>query len=295
MENYQPQVNERLMLVRLSEHQWYPRKYDREVSEEIARLHGAQSAEAAGRYNKLLVELESIKPLKRAFSDLKAMHYQYTLPWSDRGERVLPVDLYWEYTEKVREAREKIERLARDFAFNEYERQRDLAKVRLNGMFREQDYPTPHDVFYRFGIDVKFQPLPDPDDCRVWGLGDQAAEQIRAEVKAGLEAATQAAQQEVVDQLVGRGQEFIAKVRAYDQGDAKKLYSTAVENLRDVVQLVLRGLNVTGDLALTDLAKQLGDLIEDTDIEKLKNGEDLRKQKTAQVEATLAKFGGIYG
>jgi hypothetical protein len=292
----QPPVaaNERLMLVKLSEHQWYPRKYDKAVSEEIAKLHGAESAEAAGRYNKLLVEIDSIKPLKQAFTRLKAFHYEYTLPWSDRGERVLPVDLYFEYVEKVRDFREEIDRLAADFAYNEYERQREAAKVRLNGMFREQDYPPADQVYGRFGVDVKFSPLPNPDDCRVWGIGDQAAEQIQADVRANLEEATREAQQAVVNQVIERGHEFIEKVGRYHKGDTKKLYATAVENLRDITSLVLKGLNVTNDLQLTALAKQLNELIDDTNIDKLKVGEDHRKEKIAKVEKTLAKFEGIF-
>ncbi len=290
-----PAANERLMLVRLTEHQWYPRKFDREISDKIARDYGAASADEAGRYNKLLVQVASIKPLKAAFTEMKTMHYQYTRPWSDRGERVLPVELYFEYVEKVRDAREKIQRLASEFAFNEYDKQRELARTRLNGMFKASDYPLASEVYERFGVDCKFSPLPNAEDCRVWGIGDEAAKQIQADVQASLQGAVDAAHQDIVDQVLQHGREFVAKVTKFHAGDSKKLYATAVENLRDITNLVLRGLNVTGDIELSALAKTLNDLIDDVNVDQLKHGEQLSLETTSQVEQTIKKFEGVYG
>lgn len=287
-------ANERLMLVTLGLHQWYPRKYDRKASEEVARNHGAASAEEVGRFNKILVEINSIKPLQQRIVRLRNDHYAMTAPWTDDGVRVLPAELYFDYSRMVQDARHEIDRLADDFAWNEYLRQREAAKVRLNGLFNENDYPTPDIVRSKFGVDVSFSPLPNANDARVWGIGDEAAAEIEAAVRASQDKATADAQKHVLDQVVARAREFVEKVSLYDKGDSKKLYATAVENLREVTDLVIRGLNITGDQQLEKLARDLSDSIADTNVERLKNGEGERKAKVQSVEQVLDRFQGVF-
>ncbi len=294
-------TNTRLMVVKMKCSQWYPRKYDAEISKKIAEDYGVANAERAGRYNKLLISAESIRPLQQAFGYLKDnIHYKYTLPWADVGERVLPVTLQWEYAALVREQKEKIEALVQEFAFGEYRQQREQAKLDLNGMFRESDYPPAAEVADRFEVRVKYTPLVNPDDVRVWGIGDEAAAEIEADVRADMEAATDEAHQVLVGKVIKRAKEFIAKVSLYDAriaNDEKgvRLHDTAIENLRDVVIMVLKGLNVKDDTNLTALAKQLNGLLSDATPDTLKHSAQQREDKTKAVEKTLAKFEGVYG
>lgn len=287
-------INERLMIARLSIHQWYPRKYDAKASREIAEHYGAESADRAGRYNKILVDLATIKPLQQRIRQLRGDHAFMTAPWADNGERVLPVDLYFDYVEKVRIAEQEIAALADEYAYGDYQRQRELAQVALGGLFKESDYPTAEDLRARFGIEIRFEPIPNADDARTWGIGDQAAEQIARDVRSSLEAATQKAHQHVVDQVVSRAKEFVQKVRAYHEGDASKLYDTAVTNLKDITDLVIKGLNITGSADLDSLAAELHVALGDTSADQLKLSESDRIGRTAQIESIVSKFDGVF-
>lgn len=288
-------TSERLMITRLGVSQWYPRRFDRKASDELARLHGKQTADDVGRFNKILIELESLKPLQRAVADLKTEHYRMTAPWTDDGARVLPVDLYFGYVEMVRDRAQTIRTLSSDFAGGEYAEQIKLAEKRLGGLFKREDYPTPDDVEGRFTVRQRFEPLPNPEDVRVWGVGEKTAREIEKQVRADVTEAIDAAHKHVVDQVLKQAQGFVEKVARYHEGDTKTLFETAVENLRDVVQLVLQGLNVTGDQELKRTAGALVEALADVNVEKLRTGSELRVAKMREVDQIASRFAGVYG
>jgi hypothetical protein len=289
---------ELLMIVRLSIHQWYPRKFDKKATRDLASLHGV-SADRAGRFNKILVDLESIKPLQQRLRKLRDDHYAMTAPWADGGERVLPAGLYFDYVAMVRDAEIDIARLADDYVI-QYSSEVDRARTELNGLFNEADYPPASELRERFGVGTKFEPLPNPEDVRVWGIGEEAAEEIRDQVIASQQTAVKEAQDNVVSQVTERAREFISKVRKYDaqvSEDVKgaRLYDSALTNLSDVVGLVLQGLNITGDQELQKLAEDLSKEIHSLNADKLKNSQPTREKKTEAVEKIIGKFSGVYG
>ena len=289
---------ERLMLVRLSLHQWYPKRYDAKATRDVTSLHGVDPVRA-GRFIKILVDLETIKPLQQRMRQLREDHYAMTAPWADGGDRVLPSGLYFDYVEMINRGETEIARLADEYA-EQYEVEIDRARAELNGLFNDADYPDKHTLRGRFGIDYSFEPLPNPEDVRIWGIGDAAAAEIHDTVVANQSAAMDKAQAHVVEQVVERAREFIGKVRKYGelvQNDVKgaRLYDSAIENLTDVLNLVMKGLNPTGDPELTKLAGDLGKAVVAINGGKLRNSTDTRETKTAEVEAIIGKFSGVYG
>lgn len=284
-----------LMLVTLNLHSWYPRRYDKKASDEIARNHTTREASEIGRYNKILVDLAGIKPLQKRIAKLRVDHYRFTAPWTDKGDRVLTPDLWWEYTEMYRNAKREINKLADEYAFNEYAKAVEEARTRLGPLFNEDDYPS--EVRSRFGCELNLSPLPNPEDVRTWDIDATARAQIEDQVRKSVEASTQAAHQHVVDQVQKRAVEFVEKVRKYDTGDARSFKDTALENLRDITSMVLKGLNINGDLELYKAAEELNDLIAGLEAKELRDdeGASLRISKPAEVEKTIARFAGVFG
>ena len=305
---------ERLMIVRLGIHQWYPRKYDKKATRELAAIHGVDP-ERAGRFNKILVDLKSIKPLQQRLRKLRDDHYAMTAPWADGGQRVLPAGLYFDYVAMVSDAKMDIDRLADDYVV-QYSHEVDRARGVLNGLFNEADYPDPSDLRGRFGVGTTFEPIPNPEDVRVWGIGDEAAAEIRDDVVGAQQQAVRDAQQNVVDQLVDRAREFVSKVRKFEEDSlaveaAKidhgndwhkikgspraRLFDSTLDNLADITKLVLDGLNITGDQELTKLAEDIGKEILSLNTEKLRTSGITREDKTDAISEIVGKFSGVYG
>lgn len=289
-------LSDKIMLVTISIHQWYPRKFDKKATAELAGIHGV-SADRAGRFNKILVDLATIKPLQQRLRKLRDEHYQMTSPWGDNGERALPAPLYFDYVEMMKDAMIEIDQLADAYEV-EYANEIDKARAELNGLFNENDYPAPHVMRGRFGVDYNFEPVANADDVRIWGIGDEAAAEIEAEVRTATEQRVQEAQQHVVDQVIERAQEFIAKVKKFDAQvyeDVKgpRLYDSAIQNLRDVMTLVLSGLNFTGDQQIEKMVTDLKTSLKGVHTSKLKNSKSTRDESIEKVEAVLAKFEGV--
>ena len=84
------------MLVTLRIHHWSGKRYDRKASDHVAYHHDADAD--AGRYTKRLLPKAAFAALTRAVSAARTAHYDHTLPWDDRGRRLLTVDNFDHYT-----------------------------------------------------------------------------------------------------------------------------------------------------------------------------------------------------
>jgi len=299
MENVNTKITDRLMIVRLGIHQWYPTKHDKAATQGLADLHGVDPVRL-GKVIKNLVNLKSIEPLKQRCRRLRNEFHAMTAPWEDGGLRALPAEMYFDFVEMLKDGIREIEALADAYKI-EYANEIERARVELNGLFNENDYPRPEQMRAMFSVDYTFKPVPNVEDVRVWGIGDQAAADIEQELRSSLEAQMVEAQAHVVNQVIERGWEFVAKVNKFsDQvhetdGKGVRMYDTALTNIRDVITLVLTGLNFTGDPELTKVAKDLKVALKGVNIPKLKTSQSTRDKSTADVEKVLNKFQGVYG
>jgi hypothetical protein len=306
-------ITEKLILVRFKMHQWSGRKFDKPASDRFVQLLDADqedeaeggpkdSSDAApkdssnvGRFNKILVERKSLLTVFQARTELLNRHKHLTAPWTDDGVRVLTAELFFQYTQQMREAGAAYVAAGKHYAHEVYPGEIEKAKERLGPLFKPSDYPTTEELEYQHRApSIHFEPLPNPQDVRVWGVGEIAAREIEADVRNSVQAGIDAAHAHVATTLIERAQEFVAKVRRYDSGETKQLRASAVENLREMVEVVLKGLNVKRDPALTDLARQLEIALRTVAVDELRDETTLRKNKTAEIDRIAGKFAGVF-
>jgi hypothetical protein len=292
-------VHERLMVVRFSATRWHPRRFDRQASDEIAKLHGKENAAELGRFNKILVELDSLKPINQAISAAQSYHYARTRSWVDDGTRVLPAAFYFDYQKQMSESAAEIAALARKFERDEYGPQVEKARERLGGLFKVEDYPAAFEVESRFKIRAHFEPLPDTSRVDAWGLPIDEAAELKSDITQTHIEALERAQKETVDEVTLNARRFVEKLTKYKTGEIKALFATAITNLRESVVLVLDGMNITGDERLNKYAREIEKALRGLEVDQLK-GEDpearnLLTLKTREVELISKRFAGIFG
>jgi len=298
MQDKMKNITEKLMIVRVSIHQWYPKKKDARALGDLAAMHNVDP-ERLGAVSKNLVDIKTIKPLQQRCRKLREDINDMTAPWEDGGLRALPAPTYFDFVTMLRESIQEIDALADSYAI-EYETEITKAEIDLNGLYNADDYPSSIQMRNRFSVDYDFKPVPNASDVRVWGIGDDAASEIEKTVRESVERQVQEAQSHVVNQVVERAEEFMAKIKRYDeqvQNDVKgvRLYDSAVDNLRDVLGLVLSGLNFTGDQELAKLCKDLKKSLKGANAHTLRNSQKTRDASTESVEKVLNKFAGVYG
>src|SRR5215469_10379865 len=93
-------LSSKAMLCTISISAWSGYKFDRDASEEIATIHGADKD--SGRFNKRLVPRKELEEITKIIGRARRDHEFVTLPWSDNGYRVLPAAAYIDHTNAMR-------------------------------------------------------------------------------------------------------------------------------------------------------------------------------------------------
>jgi len=153
-----------LMLITFSLSMWSARKHDKNISAEVANNHNTNID--VGRYNKVLIAKSAIEAIKKIANKARTFHYENTLPWHDDGARILPNANFFVYSAKMREIRQEFEQAVDNFIRN-YPAYVLESKKRLNGLFKQEDYPSEAKIKDKFGFSFYFDPLPVADDFRV--------------------------------------------------------------------------------------------------------------------------------
>lgn len=247
-------INEKAMLVTLSVGFWAGRKLDKAVTDHVHAEY--QSDSDAGKYNKQLVPKSSLDPVAKAITRAREYHRAVTLPWRDAGVRLLPSALYLEYTAKMQLLFTDIDTEADRF-FDLYPDLVDAARVRLNGMFRADDYPEVSTIRNKYHRAVEVDALPAGNDFRV-DLSAAETQAIQAEIETRTQMQVQQAMKDLWDRL-HQGVSRMADRLEDDPGEpgkAKRFTSTVVTGLMDLVK-ILPALNLTGDPALAKMHREI--------------------------------------
>jgi hypothetical protein len=259
-------LSRKATLVTLVVSQWSGRKFDRKITKETnQRYHTAE--DEALRTNKLVVPAEYLKRVVAANSALRTAHLTMTLPWKDKGPRVLANATYNKYTSTMRELVREMEDAADEFA-RVYPKLVAEAPARMNGAYSAADYPTVDRIRSKFSVTIEFDTMPDEADFRC-DLDPEIEADIRAEIEAtsaSTEARLQASTVERITEVVGKmatslgeyGQE-IDGAKANKKTGTKRTRSfkdTLVGNVRELADL-LPAFNLAGDPALTAITDRI--------------------------------------
>src|ERR1700678_1142411 len=158
-------ITERAMLAAVHISIWTAVKHDRKISRDVADQHGAHKG--AGRYNKQLLRgADKLDELRTLAGQIRQHFYKITLPWSDEGFRLLPANFYFDLMARMREFEAGFEQGVESF-LRVYPSYIEQVRPELNGLFREEDYPSAEKVRAKFGVKLEVLPIPSGDDFRV--------------------------------------------------------------------------------------------------------------------------------
>jgi hypothetical protein len=289
------------MLCSLSISAWSGYSFDRDASEEIAMIHGADKD--SGRFNKRLVPRKELKEITQIVGRARRDHEFVTLPWGDDGYRVLPAAAYMDHTETMR-------RHAAEFngaVSGLLARFEDLVtrQSRLGTLFKAEDYPGmrdeggrlrfafPAELRERFSLETKVLPLPDADDFRVT-IGDEDRDRIKRQIADSIQASLRVGTRELWQRLYKVVSHMSARMAEYntaEDGSKPKLYDSMITNIVEIVD-VLPKLNIAAD---TELDRMAGEVRRSllVDPQELRKSETMRSD-TAKMAADIAQRMAAY-
>src|SRR5260370_1179079 len=249
----EPSLSSKAMLCTVSISAWSGYKDDREASEQIAEIHGAEKD--SGRFNKLLVPRKELEEITKIIGKARRDHEFVTLPWSDNGYRVLPAAAYMDHTNTMRanatEFQAAVSRLAARFE------ELVTNQSRLGTLFKVEDYPgmrddgarlrffDPAELHARFSFETKVLPLPDADDFRV-SIGDQDRERIKRQIAESIQASLRVGTRELWQRLykvVSHMSQRMTEYNAAEDENNPRLYDSMITNIVEIAD-VLPKLNI---------------------------------------------------
>jgi hypothetical protein len=154
------------------------RTKDEILTDEVHSTHGM--SEDTGGYYKCPLPPTCFAAVHAAARSTRAKHKQLTF-MSPYGS-VLPTGKIEAYNSTLREMQERWDEAVSDFV-RTYPQNLALARQRLNGAFKEEDYPSPLDVARCFRFEFLLLPLPNAnalDD--LVGLADSRVRQMREQL-----------------------------------------------------------------------------------------------------------------
>ncbi len=281
------------MLVSLRISAWSGRLYDREASDHVAAHHDASSS--AGRYNKRLLPKAALAALNVTMSETRTEHYAQSLPWDDKGSRLLTVDNYEHYTGIMDALRERLVRQRARFIedFDDYVEQ---ARLDLGKLFRIEDYPSKDQLRDRFSIRYRITPVPDADHF-IAGLASDDTERVKRDIERHIEEQLHDAVGDLYRRLAEAVERVSERLTEDDNGKPLVFRDTMISNIRDLVDVVPR-LNIFGDHRLAGLCEQVKDRIAGVEPDSLRPSRTFdpvaRGRVKRDADALMEQFAGYF-
>jgi hypothetical protein len=270
---------------------WPASKLDREVTDQVNS--NANASINAGKFMKDLFAGTSLrKDIEKFAAHCRVKHLRYTLPWADKGERLLPTSLFMEYKQFINEANLKFDQLCDNF-FIAYPQLLADAPLHLGSLYKADDYPTLEEVKNRFGFNYVISPLPEAGDFRL-DVGNAELEELKHKYAADYDSRLADAMREPWERLHTVLTAMSVKLtdepgQDDDDKPKKRYHETLVTNATDLCALLTK-LNVTGDPKLEEARKQLELTMLGADIEAIKESPAIRESMKSKVDAILGKF-----
>ena len=267
-----------VMVVNMTIGKWTGFRHDREATDQTTEAQHAQHG--ASRVNKRLLPKEAFKGVNAAAARLGQVHNFYTLPWGDDGSRLLPVRMFFKYTEAVNAAKDAYAEAASNFA-RAYPLLVVSAKEFLGDMYREEEYPPAEDVEHRFYASIRTFPMPRSGDFRV-DVGEGELKKLQKELEAHTKEAVRTASAAVWERV----RKIVEHIRDTLADPDKIFRNSMLEHAHEICEM-LPELNITNDPRLDKMQKAILKDLGALDAVALRKDMDYRKESAAKADKLM--------
>ena len=282
-----PKLSDRCIAVDLNISVWTARKKDKRASAQVNNANNA-SAEASAVHKNLLAGCDTLTKIKTKANEIRTIHYQMTLPWTDNGTRIIMTAGYPDYVECITALRDEFNDLIDTF-IEQYDFEVISAQARLGDLFDEDEYPPSWHVRDKFNCAIKCYPITDVGD---WRLDvDADAQEFVDEAINGYASVMHNQITGAMNDVHKRLHDVLSRMseRLDYVGDKdKKIFrDTLLENVFDIIAL-MRTCNLTNDTQLIAQADKLEQALRGVSPDALRDDAHLRATTKRTVDEVMA-------
>ena len=284
---------DKVILVKLTQRKVALTKRDAYLSDKIQRQEGDASLTVLTKLFRS--KGNAIAQIMAKFNEVYAYHKKHTLPYVDAGPRILPNDLYFEYTQQTKHLITQVENLKRTY-MPQYD-QLVLEDVMYRnsghaaGRAHVDDYPTAEQFDEAMSIDIRFQPMPDARHF----LFDLSEDDLQSFARSEQEAST-AMNADIIGRMLKPLSALTQRLQDYQGQKGERFHNSLIEN-------VIEGCDIARKLAINPTEELLNEINSIESIAKatLHDAEIIKGSANARVEArrkfaeVADKLGAYYG
>jgi hypothetical protein len=280
-------ISNAAMLVELNISVWTANKIDKDASRKVADDNNA--AADAGHFRKNLMAGSHLrKEIADYAAGCRLWHNTRTMPWADRGPRLLPTSLFFDYKTEANARQAYFDNKVSEFLIA-YPSLVHTAHNYLGDLFDPMDYPDTDEVRSKFGYRLVFSPVPDAGDFRL-DLPKQELDAMRMQYESHANERVEAAMREQWGKLHSMVENMSTKLTEPEgDEDKRRWHDTFLTNAQEMCAM-LTHLNVTRDPTLEEARRGLERAIAGVEIDEIKESIDVREDVKGKLDAILKQY-----
>ena len=275
------------VLVEMNISVWTANKLDKGATEGVLTSNGATSGDAAQVRKNLMAGTSARKEIADYAAGCRLWHNTRTLPWADKGARLLPTSLFLDYKAEANIRRDTFNQMVDAFIGN-YPALVQTASNYMGTLFNQDDYPSPDAVREKFGYRLVFSPVPESGDFRL-DLPAQDIREMEQSYQSAFDDRLAEAMRTPWDQLHKMLGTMSTKLTEGDEDAKKRWHDTFVTNAHELCAM-LTHLNVAKDPKLEAARRQLETAMIGVDIEDIKDDELTRANLKGKLDNILKEY-----
>jgi hypothetical protein len=275
------------VLVEMNISVWTANKLDKGATEGVLTSNGATSGDAAQVRKNLMAGTSARKEIADYAAGCRLWHNTRTLPWADKGARLLPTSLFLDYKAEANIRRDTFRQMVDAFIGN-YPALVQTASNYMGTLFDQSDYPSADSVREKFGYRMVFSPVPESGDFRL-DLPKQDILEMAQSYESAFNDRLAEAMRTPWDQLHKMLGAMSAKLTESDDDTKKRWHDTFVTNAQEMCAM-LTHLNVAKDPKLEAARRQLEVAMVGIDIEDIKDDEVTRANLKGKLDGILKGY-----
>ena len=277
------------MLVELNISCWTGQRIDKTATRQVTDDNAATAD--AGQFRKNLMAGTSLrKELADYAAACRLRHNLLTMPWADRGPRLLPTSLFFDYKAEMNGRQQyfndKVTQFVRD-----YPAMQNQARQALGALYSADEYPSEEEVHSKFGFRLVFTPVPESGDFRL-DLPKQELEAMRQQYDTAFDTRLAEAMREPWDRLhktISAMTKKLADVEDAPDGTVTRWHDTFIGNAVEMCKM-LTHLNLTKDPTLEQARRDLEKAIAGLNTDDVKEDVDVRSDLKGKLDAILKQY-----
>ena len=275
------------MLVDLNIAIYSGRKQDRATQAEVTTAKGSGSKKAASVYKNLFAECKELDAITKFQARARSEHYRLTMPWNDRGARLLPTVSLLDYKQVMNRYQLEFDRLVAAF-LDKYATLVAAAAFQLGTLFDRKEYPDVAQVARRFRMDIAFVPLPTSGDFRL-DVESEVQRELMEQYDRRLEEQLASATKDSWTRLFEALSRLSDRLTVSEDGKKKIFHDTIVTGAVELCEL-LTAMNVTQDPQLESARRQLQEVLLGVTPKELRDEDGTRVLTKQKVDQILSAF-----